>query len=240
LSIGDNLKGKNLIVVAAAAIVLFIVVVVVFFPAPKDNSGGEVISKRMKVNIQDEGPDTTAVNDTKPAASSIKELVKDTAPAMGVENAAQKPAEQPIKIAIAEQPATKPVKEPEKQAAEAVKKAVKTPAKTVEHRTPRKAATTAKVASKTTHSRGTWALNVASFSNLPDAKKLRERLKTSGYNSYITEFTKDSVRWYRVRVGFYATRPQAESIGKRIKQKFRVQTPWVVRPPKEEVSAYAG
>lgn len=230
MSIGDSLKGKNLIIVAAAALVLFIVVVVVFFPAPKDDSEGpEVISKRVKINIQD---DTAQPPDgAKTETSAQKEAQKpSTEP---VASGTEKAVESPIKIEIAETPA--PEKKPEP-----VKTAEKAPARSVEKSVttaPQKTRTT--VASKAP-SRGTWALNVASFTNLPEAKKLRGNLKALGYNSYITEFTKDSVRWYRVRVGFYQTRTQAENIGKKIKQRFRVQTPWVVKPPKEEVSAYAG
>lgn len=234
MSIGDSLKGKNLIIVAAAALVLFIVVVVVFFPAQKENSGGpEVISKRVKINIED---DTAQQTETaKTDASHLKEAEKpSTEP---VVKGAEKAVESPIKIEIAEPaPAEKaPEKKPEP-----VKTAEKAPARSVEKSVtaaPQKTRTT--VASKAP-SRGTWALNVASFTNLPDAKTLRGKLKDLGYNSYITEFTKDSVRWYRVRVGFYQTRGQAEGIGKKIKQRFKVQTPWVVKPPKEEVSAYAG
>lgn len=234
MSIGDSLKGKNLIVVAAAALVLLIVVVVVFFPAPKDSSEGpEVISKRVKIDIENDAappPDATRTE-----ASPLKDAEKPaTEPGT---KGTEKAVESPIKIDIAE-PAPA-VKEPEKKP-ETVKTAEKAPVRRVEKSvTKAPQQTGAAVASKAT-SRGEWALNVASFTNLPDAKTLRGKLKALGYNSYITEFTKDSVRWYRVRVGFYQTRTQAEGIGKKIKQKFRVQTPWVVKPPKEEVSAYAG
>lgn len=236
MSIGDNLKGKNLIVVAAAALVLIIVLVVVFFPTSRDNSKGpEVISKRVKINLQDDT--SPPPSETKTETAPLTQVEK-TSPAPGIKGT-EKTAEPPIKIYLAETGA--PVDTEAGKKEEAVKKpekAVKPVEKNGATRTtPQK--TRQAVASKAPSS-GAWALNVASFSNLPEAKKLRGELKTLGYNSYITEFTKDSVRWYRVRVGFYPTRANAENIGKKIKQRFKVQTPWVVKPPKEEVSAYAG
>jgi cell division septation protein DedD len=235
LSIGDNLKGKNLIVVAAAAFVLIIVLVLVFFPASKDNSEGpEVISKRVKINLQD---DTAPPADETKTETAALTQVEKTSPTEPGTNGTEKTAEPPIKIYLAETGAQIDTEAGKKE--EAVKKPEKAvrPVEKSAARTPQKPRQT--VASKAP-ARGDWALNVASFSGLPEAKKLRGELKALGYNSYITEFTKDSVRWYRVRVGFYPTRTNAENVGKKIKQRFKVQTPWVVKPPKEEVSAYAG
>lgn len=236
MSIGDNLKGKNLIVVAAAALVLIIVLVVVFFPASKDNSDSpEVISKRVKINLQDDA--TPPPDETKTEAEPLKQVEKTAPQAAGMKGT-EKTSEPPIKIYLAETGA--PVDTEAEKKPEAVKKPEKEAVKPVEKsiaRTPQK---TRQALASRAPVRGAWALNVASFSNLFEAKRLRGELKASGYNSYITEFTKDSVRWYRVRVGFYPTRANAENVGKKIKQRFKVQTPWVVKPPKEEVSAYAG
>ncbi len=232
MSIGDNLKGKNLIVVAAALVVLFIVVVVVFFPAPKDNTAGpEVISKRVKINIQEDTAPMAEGTNTEAAPSKEPEKTAVTEPAP---KKTEQSAGSPIKIDIAGETPAKAEKAPEKK--ETVKKAEKAPEKAV---APKKAKKETTVASKAP-SKGEWALNVASFTNLRDARTLRSKLKTSGYNSYITEFTKDSTRWYRVRVGFYPTRADAVTVGKKLKHMLRGQTPWVVKPPKEEVSAYAG
>lgn len=232
MSIGENLKGKNLIVVAAAVVVLFIVVVVVFFPAPNDNNAGpEIISKRVKINVQEdatpkaEGTDTEAA----PSKEAEKTAVTELAPKKSEQSAGS-----PIKLDIAEETPAKTEKSPEKK--ETIKKAEKAPVKAA---APKKTKKAPVVASKTP-SRGKWALNVASFTNLRDARTLRSKLKTSGYNSYITEFTKDSIRWYRVRVGFYHTRADAQNVGKKLKHMLKGQTPWVVKPPKEEISAYAG
>lgn len=235
MSIGDNLKGKNLIVVAAAALVLIIVLVVVFFPSSKDDSEGpEVISKRVKINLQDDT--TSPADETKTETAPLTQVEKTAPPATGMKGT-EKTAEPPIKIYLAETGAPVDTEAEKKQeAAKEPEKAVRPVEKSVA-RTPQKPRQA--VASRSP-ARGDWALNVASFSSLPEAKKLRGELKKQGYNSYITEFTKDSVRWYRVRVGFYPTRANAENIGKKIKQRFKVQTPWVVKPPKEEVSAYAG
>ncbi|MBI5587168.1 MAG: SPOR domain-containing protein [Deltaproteobacteria bacterium] len=250
MSIGDNLKGKNLIVVAAAALVLVIVLLVVFLPGSKKSTGGpEVISKRVKINLQDEAIPQTGETKSEPTPS--KPAVKVDTPAADVKGVVV-PSTPPIKIEVAENKALEARAPEKKQASSETNKRPASETKAEAEKKPKKAEpATEKNDTKAPHksqqatvakapSRGAWALNVASFSNLPDAKNLRGRLKSAGYNSYITEFTKDSIRWYRVRVGFYQTRGDAVNIGKKIKQKFRVQTPWVVKPPKEEAAAYAG
>ncbi len=84
-----------------------------------------------------------------------------------------------------------------------------------------------------------WAVNVASFTRLSDARRLDRKLSSKGYNSYITEFTKGSTLYYRVRVGFYSTRDRASRTGKTIASTYRnVGTPWVVKPGMEEVVSH--
>lgn len=256
MSFSDNLKGKNLVVVAAAAALLVIVLVVVFFSGSKKGSEGpEVITKRVKINLQDESQPTA--DQTKPAETA-KPAVQVETPA-GVVTTTGKTATEPIKVDVAaekapevktpekKEPPKKEVskkepekKEPEKVVAEkkpvATAKAkeappVKAPASATAKAAKPKKAVVAKAASN-----GAWGLNVASFTNNLDAGNLKSRLKAAGYKSYVTEFTKDSVKWYRVRVGFYRTKAEALSVGRKIQQKFRVQTPWVFKPARDEVS----
>lgn len=86
-----------------------------------------------------------------------------------------------------------------------------------------------------------WAINLASFTEKGAAVKLRNRLKSAGYNAYTTEFVKDGTRWNRVRVGFYPTKEAAEKAGREIKSKVRIgQRPWVVKPPTNEVRKHLG
>lgn len=79
-----------------------------------------------------------------------------------------------------------------------------------------------------------WAVNVASFPSEAEAKKLISNLKSAGYRGYVTEFTKNGVKWHRVRVGFYHTRDEAIKTGKRIETKFHVRYAWAVQPAREE------
>jgi len=85
-----------------------------------------------------------------------------------------------------------------------------------------------------------WAVNVASFTHGEDAAKLRKTLVSLGYNAYMTRFVKDGTLFYRIRVGFYPTRGEAEAIGRKIASKYRyVGTPWVVRPGRTEVASHS-
>jgi cell division protein FtsN len=82
-------------------------------------------------------------------------------------------------------------------------------------------------------------VNAASFTTKDEAKGLAKALKLAGYKSYVTEFTKDDTQWYRVRAGFFSTQSDAEKAAEKIKTQFKIDTPWVVRPAKKELSKYA-
>ncbi len=82
----------------------------------------------------------------------------------------------------------------------------------------------------------TWAINVASFTRLSEARRLKKRLISTGRNAYITEFTKSGTHYYRVRVGFFATRAKAKSDGRAISASFKnTGDAWVTRPGKTEI-----
>ncbi len=85
----------------------------------------------------------------------------------------------------------------------------------------------------------TWAVNVASFTRSADARRLKSKLISSGRHAYITEFTKDGTLYYRVRVGFYATRARAKQEGRAISSSFRnTGDAWVTRPGKAEIRSH--
>ena len=81
-----------------------------------------------------------------------------------------------------------------------------------------------------------WAINLASFSKASAAKNLAAKLKSSGYNSYTTEFEKDGQVWHRVRIGFYKSREEAMKIASTLSKKKLVRSkPWIVKPQTDEV-----
>ncbi|MFQ5353703.1 MAG: SPOR domain-containing protein [Thermodesulfobacteriota bacterium] len=85
-----------------------------------------------------------------------------------------------------------------------------------------------------------WAINVASFTRLPEAQRLKPRLKSSGRSAYITEFTKDNILYYRVRVGFFASRTEAKKEGRAISSRFKnTGDAWVVQPGMAELTLHS-
>ena len=58
-----------------------------------------------------------------------------------------------------------------------------------------------------------WAVNVVSVRSKSDASNFIDKLKSGAYNTYLTEFDKDSTHWYRVRIGFFPDKQKAEIAG---------------------------
>ena len=64
-----------------------------------------------------------------------------------------------------------------------------------------------------------WTVQVNAFPDENSAKIWVDRLKNKGYNAYVTEVrVKDKV-WYRVRVGHYDSRAEAEKVEETLKNK---------------------
>ena len=82
---------------------------------------------------------------------------------------------------------------------------------------------------------GSWAVHLASFRTEKEAEELTEGLKKAGYNAYITEFVKDGIRWYRVRVGFWSSREDAKKVAGVLSERFDKPGAWVVKPSKTEI-----
>lgn len=242
-----NLKDKKILVAAAAASIVVILILLVFLPSGKKEGEGEVISKRVKIDIQT--MDTAPIDaTTSPAASFETAAVAplQDEPVQPVSPAPQ-PSAEPDMPAKAEPAAPKAaVKAPVKQAVEPVEKAiVKTQPKEAKKKaviapkakTSEKSRKVADISEKVL-STNLWAINVASFPSLAEAQTLAGALRKEGFKSYITDFTKESVRWHRVRVGFFKTRESAEKAGRKIEGKFRVQSPWIVKPSKDEARSH--
>ena len=56
----------------------------------------------------------------------------------------------------------------------------------------------------------TWSVQVNSFPDEKSAQDLIDRLKNKGYNAFVTEGTVTGKTWYRVRVGRFTSREEAE------------------------------
>lgn len=83
-----------------------------------------------------------------------------------------------------------------------------------------------------------WVVGLASFKTLGEAQGITSSLKALHYNAYITETVKDGRKWYRVRVGFYATQEEAEKVGSSLSARFGLKNLWVVKPSMAEAKAH--
>ena len=76
---------------------------------------------------------------------------------------------------------------------------------------PQPAAETAK--SETADTEGTvWRAQVDAFPDERSAKKLVDRLKNKGYNAYVSEVENRGKPWFRVSVGKYGSREEADKV----------------------------
>jgi len=64
-----------------------------------------------------------------------------------------------------------------------------------------------------------WTVQINAFPDQNSAKIWVDRLKNKGYNAYVTEVHVKGKAWYRVRVGQYDTREEAEKIEETMKNK---------------------
>ena len=222
-----DLKGKkNLFVIAAIAVVVIIILIIAFFPkGEKEEQGAQVITKRVKLNLIDE-----TVN--------VGENHMDKAEAEADAGHATGPANEPEPVKAEEARAVTPAPEPVKIAPEPVKTEARKAAPVAKVSPAPKKTQTASVSKVTLAARKPWAINVASFPDGEGARMLEKSLDAAGYNAYITRFSKDGIDWSRVRVGFYASKEEAQRSGEAIKRQYKVQSPWIVMPTKEETSRY--
>ncbi|MEK6791038.1 MAG: SPOR domain-containing protein [Deltaproteobacteria bacterium] len=219
MSLSDTLKDKKKIIILVVVVaVLAAVLVITFIPfgSEKPVPGPQVISQKAKITLSDETAKPTAT--TAPPAKPTATAKTDVKPAV------EKPVPpSPEKLKPVVRAEAVPTSTPQPRPPKAAKTDVK-PSKTVK---------TAKYTGKS------WVVNAASFTTKDEAKGLAKALKLAGYKSYVTEFTKDDTQWYRVRAGFFSTQSDAEKAAEKIKTQFKIDTPWVVRPAKKELSKYA-
>ena len=113
------------------------------------------------------------------------------------------PAEKPTeKIAKAEAPAPKSEKKAEKVATEGA-------SKKSEASTKAEATDQGKI----------WRAQVNAFPDERSAKLLVDRLKNKGYNAYVSEAPNRGKTWYRVSIGRYNSRDEAERTVEALKTK---------------------
>lgn len=151
-----------------------------------------------------------------PAAQSKDEISFNDAPSKSASNVPQ--AEEKTKeVKAAEKVATE-TKLPAKTEPPATKRAEKKvemgapPAEA-----PKKAETTETAAEKDQSK--IWRVQVNAYPDERSAKLIVDRLKNKGYNAYATEVQNKGKTWFRVSVGKYGTREEADRIVEALKSK---------------------
>jgi cell division protein FtsN len=84
---------------------------------------------------------------------------------------------------------------------------------------PQPPANTAKSESTDSAEARVWRAQVDAFPDERSAKQLVDRLKNKGYNAYVTEVQYRGKPWYRVSVGKYGAREEADKVVSALKGK---------------------
>ncbi|MBI3814974.1 MAG: SPOR domain-containing protein [Nitrospinae bacterium] len=69
-----------------------------------------------------------------------------------------------------------------------------------------------------------YTVQAGAFKTMDDASKLKSRLEGKGYQSYITTYDTPDGKWFRVRIGQFKTKEQAESAAKKLKTEENLAT----------------
>ena len=141
-------------------------------------------------NTAGQKKDEITFNDAPPKAAAVVE-----------EKVKQKVAE---KIAGADAPPTKVEKKSEKITAEAA---------------PKKVEASAKAEGESADQAKVWRAQVNAYPDERSARQLVDRLKNKGYNAYVSEVQNKGKTWYRVSVGRFNNRDEAEKIIEALKTK---------------------
>lgn len=76
-----------------------------------------------------------------------------------------------------------------------------------------------------------WAVQVGSFTQRENAMKLRDKLRSKGFKSFVEQITSSGKTFYRVRVGPEVSRDKAVALQKDLQAKMKLQDSRVVPHP---------
>jgi hypothetical protein len=82
-----------------------------------------------------------------------------------------------------------------------------------------------RAAQGSTSSQAAWVLDVLTTARREEADRIFDRLLDSPYQVYAYTFNQSGHRRYRVRVGFFVSRRQAEKAGRILVQKYKLPIP---------------
>jgi cell division septation protein DedD len=219
-----QLRGKQLVFLAMSATV---VAVVIFLCGVMVGRGVPTARQAVAGPIEADADVLAPPSDTGAPATASGETT-DTAgagPAAPLEYpelvGEQPPAERPLKPS----PPARPF------AAETAVERADTPRRATAARAAEKdsaaRATEKDVAAKTADAGG-FQVQVAAYQREGDAATVRDRLARKGFPAFVTTATTSAGTWFRVRVGGYDTRNEAQAVATRLKREEQLD-PWVTR-----------
>ncbi|MBI5598670.1 MAG: SPOR domain-containing protein [Deltaproteobacteria bacterium] len=206
------------------------------FKAGKTPRSGEhkIVSARVKIETVME---TTGVPTTTPSVTTNTPSVTTNTPS----STANQPSSTAVKPVVEEKPSKRPLVKPsekpvtkaaEKPADKAVAKPVE---KTIKQTAQARTTSTAGTPAKKPVRYKPWAVHIASVASKKEAAELKSAVAGKGYKVYVTDFNKEGLKWYRVRVGFYSTRKDAQKAASSLAKQFENIDAWPVMPSKDEV-----
>ena len=93
------------------------------------------------------------------------------------------------------------------------------PVTVTEEKPPREKSNAVQLPNTIEESSKAWYVQVNAFPDEKSGKVSVDRLKNKGYNAYLTEARNNGKLWYRVRVGEFSSREEAERIADILKSK---------------------
>ncbi|MFH1624782.1 MAG: SPOR domain-containing protein, partial [Pseudomonadota bacterium] len=83
-----------------------------------------------------------------------------------------------------------------------------------------------------------WAVQVLSRKSYEEVRGALDKIRKEGYPAYITSIVLNKEKWYRLRIGFYPTRKEAQKVGEEVVTDFGMEGFWTVLPNGKEIKAH--
>jgi len=83
-----------------------------------------------------------------------------------------------------------------------------------------------------------WVINVLSTLDEDRALRLMDALMKLPYHVYSYQKEIKGQNWYRIRVGFFDSRAEAERVGVKLARDHHLPPPWIVKPGSTEIHRY--
>ena len=164
-------------------------------PSPKETGGASAAQTKDEISFND------GLSKPVGGLAAAEEKSNEVAPAEKISKTEPKETKLPAK---AEAPAPKPVEKKVEKSSPA-------------EEAPKKAEATETAAEKDQSK--IWRAQVNAYPDERSAKLIVDRLKNKGYNAYVTEVQNKGKAWFRVSVGKYGSREEADKIADVLKNK---------------------